>query len=205
MIRNRKELKFYLYADKVMNEQVFPQSFIKRLFLPCLIQKFLRTMRYAEYLKYKKEQNIFFIPFYGYYAYRYHKLKEKTGFDIPLNTLGYGVRIGHLSTIIINGATKIGNYCSLANNIVIADGNPKNIGNHVQLSSNIVIAKRITIADGCRISSCSFLNSNALTTNTLWGGVKAKPIKECSPWTTEEPYHSEWLKCEEMRIKLGIK
>lgn len=39
----------------------------------------------------------------------------------------------------------------------------------------------------------------------LWGGVKAEPIKECSPWTTEEPYHSEWLKCEEMRIKLGIK
>lgn len=167
MIQNRKELKFYLYADKVMNEQVFPQSFIRRLFFPCLIQKFLKTMRYAEYWKSKKDKRIIFLPIYMYYAYLYHRLKEKTGFDIPLNTLGYGVRIGHLSTIIINGATKIGNYCSLANNIVIADGNPKYVGNHVQIASNVVIAKRITIADGCRISFCSFLNSNALINNML--------------------------------------
>lgn len=205
MIRNKKELKFYLYADKVMNEQVFPQNFIKSLFFPCLIQKFLRTMRYAEYWKYKKEKNIIFLPIYIYYAHLYHRLKMKTGFDIPLNTLGYGVRIGHLSTIIINAATKIGNYCSLANNIVIADGNPKHIGNHVQIASNVVIAKEITIADGCKISACSFLNKKALINNQLWGGVKAIPIKECSPWTTEEPYHSEWLKCEIMRMKLGIK
>ena len=31
MITSRKELKFYLKADEIMNEQVFPQGFIKRL------------------------------------------------------------------------------------------------------------------------------------------------------------------------------
>lgn len=66
MIQNRKELKFYLYADKVMNEQVFPQNFIKRLLFPCLIQKFLKTMRYAEYWKSKKDKRIIFLPIYIY-------------------------------------------------------------------------------------------------------------------------------------------
>lgn len=34
MITSRIELKFYLKADEIMNEQVFPQGFIKRLLLP---------------------------------------------------------------------------------------------------------------------------------------------------------------------------
>lgn len=42
MITSRKELKFYLKADEIMNEQVFPQGFIKRLLLPNPIQKFMR-------------------------------------------------------------------------------------------------------------------------------------------------------------------
>lgn len=66
MITSRKELKFYLKADEIMNEQVFPQGFIKRLLLPNPIQKFMRCMRKLEYYDYKRKLSPFIFPcFYG--------------------------------------------------------------------------------------------------------------------------------------------
>mgnify|MGYP000115518614 CR=1 FL=1 len=170
MITSRKILRFYIAADAIMNEQVFPHGWLKRLLFPSLIERFLRTMRIAEYYQYMKSKSIIYLPIYLWYRIKYHRLVEKTGFDIPLNTLGYGCRIGHLSSIVINGNTKIGNYCSLSNNIVFADGWPKKIGNDVFIGSNVVFARTLTIADGCKISSCSFVNRNVLENNILVGG-----------------------------------
>ena len=204
MIKSRKQLKFYIKADAIMNEQVFPQGVIRRLLFPSLIERFLRTMRKTEYYQHMKTVSCFYAPIYIYYRIRYHYLSMKTGFDIPLNTLGYGCRIGHLSTIIINGNTKIGNYSCLSNNIVFADGCHKVIGNDVFIGSNVVFAKSLTVADGCKISSCSFLNKSALVANMLWGGLPANTIKETEPWTAEEPYREEKSRCENLRIKMGL-
>lgn len=170
MITSKKMLRFYLAADAIMNGQVFPHGRLKRLLFPSPIEKFLRTMRRAEYWHYRKTMSPLYQPIYLWYRMRYHRLVIKTGFDIPLNTFGYGLRIGHLSTIVINGNTKVGNYCSLSNNIVFADGHPKTIGNDVFFGSNVVLAKSLCIADGCKISACSFVNSNALIPNLLLGG-----------------------------------
>ncbi len=109
-----------------------------------------------------------------------------------------------LSTIIINGNTKIGNYCCLSNNIIIADGHPKKIGNDVFLGSNVVLAKSVIIADGCKISSNSFVNRNALINNVLLGGVVAQEIKSIIAWTEEEPYKTEKARCENLKIALKI-
>lgn len=170
MIDSKKKLKFYIKADAIMNEQVFPQTRLKRLLFPSIIEKFLRTMRKLEYYKNTKTRCVLaYIPFL-YYKRKYEALKVRTGFDIPPNTFGYGLRIGHLSTIVINNATKIGNYCSVANNLVIADGHRKVIGNCVQFGSNVVICKKLSIADGCKLSSCSLLNRSIKDKNMLWGG-----------------------------------
>lgn len=204
MIDSRKKLDFYLKADEIMNEQVFPKGFRKWInYNHALIRRFLRCMRWLEYASSKYKTNKMFLPLKVFYSYTYHRLAAKTGFDIPINTFGYGVRIGYLSNIVINGATKIGNYWEIQNNITIADGWPKKIGNNVSISSNVVIAKEISIADGCTISSCSFLNCNGLIGNTLWG-VKAKPIKRRNPWTAEEPYYSERMRCENLRNEMGF-
>ena len=201
MITSRTQLKFYITADAIMNAQVFPKSRLKKILFPNLIEKYLRNMRFAEYYKFKQEHSIIYRPFYILHRIIHERLCTKTGFDIPIGTLGYGCRIGHLSSIIINGNTKVGNYCCLSNNIVFADSNIKEIGNDVSIGSNVVIAKEISIADGCKISSCSLLNQCALNPKMLWGGVPAREIKETKPWTEEEPYRTAKLQCEILRIK----
>lgn len=179
MITSRKELKFYLKADEIMNEQVFPQGFIKRLLLPNPIQKFMRCMRKLEYYDYKRKLSPFYIPMFLWYKMRYNKLSIMNGFDIPINSLGYGCRIGHRCGIIISGSTKIGNYCCIYR-CSCADGNPKRIGNHVFIGTNVVIAKNVTIADGCFISAMSLVNKDVLSENTVMGGGTCSLLKNSS-------------------------
>ena len=202
MITTFKELRFFIKADDIMNDQVYPKSLIKSLLFPCLIKKFLHNLRWLEYLEYKRKHNVAFMPLYLLCRIRYNRLKNKTGFDIPPNTIGYGVRIGHLSTIVINGNARIGNYCSFGNNIVIADANHKNIGDFVQFGSNVVVAKQIDIADGCKVSSSSFVNKDISNPNQLWGGVPARFIKDCNTWINEYPYQEEYQRCEDLKNKM---
>lgn len=205
MIKSFKELKFYIRADEIMNEQHFPKGYHKLIkYDRHIIHRFLRCMRILEYLTYKSNTNVWFKPFKVICEIQYSRLKAKTGFGIPINTIGYGVRLAHISTIIINGNTKIGRYCCLHNNIVIGDAKPKKIGDYVYIASNVTIAKNIEIADGCSISANSFQNHSALKKNMLWGGVISKPIKEHSPWVEEYPYCDEVQRCEELRKQMGI-
>lgn len=203
MIKTRKELKFFLMADEIMNEQVFPHGFFKRILVPNPIQQFMRCMRKLEYCEYKKNKNKLFAPLWLYYRIKYNKLSVKTGFDIPLNSLGYGCRIGHRCGIIISGGTKIGNYCSI-HRCSCADGNPKQIGNNVFIGTNVVLAKTVKVPDGCSISAVSFLNKSIDGENQLWGGVPAKFLKDSHPWTDEQPYKDEFEKCEALRLKMNL-
>lgn len=203
MIPNLKTLRFYIQADAIMNEQVFPHGFLRRLLFPCPIEKFLRTLRIAEYLNYKSHRNILWTPLYLLYKQKYQKISVRCGYEIPLNSLGYGCRIGHRCGIIINGATKIGNYCCLYR-VPFADGNPKYIGNNVFIGTNVVVTKSVIVADGCSISAMSLLNSNMLNSNELWGGVVAKKIKDLHPWTDSEPYKNAYERCEQLKKKMNI-
>lgn len=169
MITNKKELKFYIKADEIMNEQVFPHGFVKRMLIPNPIQAFMRCMRKLEYYDYKRKKSKLYLPMWLWYKTRYNRLGIKNGFDIPINTLGYGCRIAHRCGIIINGNTKIGNYCCLYR-CSCADGNPKRIGDNVFIGTNAVIAKKVTIANGCSISAMSLVNRNFLIENNLLGG-----------------------------------
>ena len=165
-----KELKFYLKADEIMNEQVFPQSFLKRVFLPCRIRTFMRCMRFLEFFDYKKKQRVIWtFPLWFYYRLKFHRLSRKLSVEIPINSLGYGCRIAHPQGIILSGNTKIGNYCCLYR-CTCADGNPKRIGNNVFIGTNVVIAKNVSVEDGCSISAMSYLNKNIFNKNETWGG-----------------------------------
>lgn len=170
MITSKKELKFYMKADEIMNEQVFPQTIIKKLLFPSVIKRYLKALRKCEYYHNLKKRSYFQNLVYIFHRVLLYHLGLRTGFEIPMNVIGYGCRIGHCSSLIINGNTRIGNYCALSNNITFADGNPKVIGNQVFIGSNTVVAKCVTIADGCRISACSMVNKDCQIPLQLLGG-----------------------------------
>lgn len=188
-----------------MNEQVFPHGFLKRLLFPNPIEKFMKTLRKTEYLDYKKKHNLLWWPLYLVYKHKFQRISIKCGFEIPLNSLGYGCRIGHRCGIIISGSTHIGNYCCLYR-ATFADGHPKQIGNNVFIGTNVVVCKETNIADGCSISAMSLVNKSIDEPCQLWGGVPAKSLRDgVKPWTEEQPYKEEYERCEKLRKELNIK
>ncbi len=63
MIKTLNELRFFIIADKIMNEQHFPtgiRKFIK--YDMNIIHRFLRCLRVMEYLDYKSKSNKLFMP-----------------------------------------------------------------------------------------------------------------------------------------------
>jgi serine O-acetyltransferase len=177
MITNLKQLRFYLFADRVING--YDKRPLWKLWMSndWYIMKFLRLLRISEYLDYKKHHNfIFWIP-YLFYARAYRHISLKLGFDIPYNTIGYGVRLPHYGSFIINGACRIGNYCAVMPNVVIADANPKCIGNGVLFGTNVVVAKNIKISNGVQISANSFVNKSIEEECYLVGGGNSQANK----------------------------
>lgn len=202
MIDTIKVLKFFIKADAIMNEQSFRHGLRSWLF-PSLIQKFLVNLRITEYLNYKYHHNKLWLPLYVLFLIRHNIIENKTGFYIPLNSVGYGVRISHLCGIIINGNTRIGNYCCLFR-CSFADAQPKIIGSHVFIGTNVVITGNIKIADGCSIAAMSLVNKSIEAEDQLWGGVPARFLKKSEPWTNHPLYLDEVNRCETIKKRLGL-
>lgn len=159
-MRTRKETKFFIKADAIMNKYAWHRSWFGRLFYPSKLKQYMVTLRKLElYATPPYKKNPFWYFVYLYYKIRYDRLGYQLGFEIPLYSIGYGCRIPHHESIVLNGATKIGNYCCLMNLTTFADGDLKEIGNKCYISTNVVVAHRIKIGDGCKISACSFLIS----------------------------------------------
>lgn len=205
MIRTYQELKFYIFADRMMNGY-FDRNPIKRLFSnDKYIFRFLKYLRYSEYLNIRKRINIIYWLPYLYTSFRYRRLSLVLGYDIPYYTIGYGVRLPHFGGFVINGINHIGNYCSVMYGVCIADAYPKKIGNGIFFGTNAVCAKGITIADGTKIGANSFVNKDIYNKCELWGGVNAHFIKKSTYWYKDEKYlYDRYKIIEAKRIELGI-
>ena len=85
----------------------------------------------------------------------------------------------------------IGDFCNIANNVVIVDHNhkynntgviegyelsPIHIGNRVWIGANVTILKGVTIGEGAIISAGAVVNKD-VPPYEIWGGVPARKIK----------------------------
>lgn len=119
MINTKKELKFYIKADLMMNRGAFDVGFKQRIvnfFSPDYVIHFLKVLRKSEYY-YNKNK---FLS--KYYKWKKHKLELKLGFSIGSGVFGYGLTIPHYGTIVVGSGNKIGNYCVLHTGICITAG-----------------------------------------------------------------------------------
>lgn len=178
VIRTRKELEFYLCADRMMNRGVFHYSIkhkIRNLFFSDHIMAYLECMRYLSYYRYKNS------PLAIWYSVKYRKLGLKLGFSIGYNSFGYGLVIPHFGTIVVGGSNRIGNYAVLHTSICITD-NGKTIGNALYAGTGCKITTKIQLGDNCSIGANSLVNKSFKEGNVLIGGMPAKIIKQAEAW-----------------------
>lgn len=201
--RSKKATEFYIKADAIMNRTAWHRSWFGKIFYPSKLRSYFVVLRKLEYYATPPIKcNPLFYLIYLYYKIRYDRLGYQLGFEIPLWSIGYGCRVPHSGSIVLNGATKIGNYCCLMNLTTFADGNLKEIGDECYIATSVVVAKKVKIADGCKISASSFVNKDCLEENMLIGGVPAKIIKKTTPWTNE--CREDVEEYERLRLEMGL-
>ena len=185
-IKTKKELKFVIQADKIMNG--IGGGFygkIRGLLFPDYIGRFLVEMRKTSY--YKQQKGLFNKLLLGYHFAKYKRLGLKLGFTIGCDALGYGVVIPHYGTIVVGNSNRIGNYAVLQTSTCISS-NGKIIGDGLYMGSGAKITSKVKLGNNISVGANSLVNKDCLQDNVLLGGMPAKVIKPEETWYIRDSY-----------------
>lgn len=165
MIQTRKELHYYLNEDFKRNSFSYNAAGrIKRFMLDyfgaenaCALG-YLVLLRKCEYY-YNNRFNPLSKTLYILYKLRLSRAGRKLNIRIPLNTVGYGLRIHHIAGgggCLLN-CQRMGNYCGVNSGVLL--GNNKDrfdipiIGDNVMLNAGCKVFGKITIGNNANIGA----------------------------------------------------
>ena len=163
MIETRKQLRQYLKLDGQNFSNLQGLCGVKAWYykIRCnpisnnwIIWAYIKALRHVEYYinisKGGVMQKIIYLIPKLYYLHCLRRLSYKTGYQIPPNTCGPGLRILHYGTIIIHSNVRIGANCTLHTGVLIGlkCGEPlATIGNNVFIGAGTKIIGNVTIGD----------------------------------------------------------
>lgn len=99
MIKSKRELAFFIQADRIMNG--FPEkrsilTYMKEFFHPQRdILRFLKLMRKCDYYANGSKNTLLFL----FYKIKYSRTSQRLGFSIDYTSFGYGLVIPHYVTV----------------------------------------------------------------------------------------------------------
>ena len=197
MISSKKELEFYIKADRIMNTGTDKAE--RRLLYRNHLLLLLKYLRKSEY--YNSHNPILF----NFWYMKYLRLSERLGITINLGVFGYGLVIPHYGTIVVGGGNRIGNYCVLHTSTCITAGR-KVIGDAFYLSSGAKVVNNINVAEGVTLAANAVLNSSVEDPDVLLVGTPARVKKKTTKWFERdgEKYIERVKKCEELRKKYRL-
>lgn len=185
MIKTKKDLKFYLQEDAKRNG-IGSNYIIFLIRYICgseqaHIYNWIRHYRKWEFHA-NNSSNIFHKVISKYQEIKTKKIGLKLGISAHINSIGYGLRIIHISGGggCRLGVKSMGNYCGINSGVIIGvngdeDARPV-IGDFVAFGPGAKAFGNITIGNN------SFIAANAVVTksfseNSVIGGVPARLIK----------------------------
>lgn len=178
MITNKKDYLSYLEQDKkaLGIEKKYPSLIGDEVW------KFQRRLRKTEFLKNTSNGNIIKKLFYIFSMIRFHRLRVKYGFSIPLNVFGPGLSIAHFGSIVVNGNAKVGENCRIQDSVTIGATNGESdapvIGNNVFIGSGARIIGKVNIASDIAIGANAVVVKDFNKSGITIGGVPAKKISD---------------------------
>ena len=201
-IKTKKELRFCLQADMMMNRGKFKWTcadLLKHLVAPDPIMAFLKAMRKTSYYKHGKSSILSKLPML-YWWERYRRLGIRLGFSIGYDALGYGVVIPHYGTIVVGYNNRIGNFAVLHTSTCIS-ANEKVIGDGLYLATGAKITSKVVLGNNVSVGANSLVNKNIEGDNIMIGGMPAVKIKDAPAWYVRdgEDYSEKVRKINELR------
>lgn len=145
-----------------------PSSWRSRYIITHRIAAFMRLLRICEHYKGQKGAGRLL---YYVNRYRFERLSEALGFDIPLGTFGPGLSIAHRGTIVVNGDARIGSNCRIHPGVTIGAirGLTPTIGDNVFIGPSVGIYGAVTIGDNAVLGPNSLVNFSVNSGETTFG------------------------------------
>ena len=176
MITDRKLLKQYIKADYLANDYSF-KVLIAQFFVGDNKFAFLKNLRKLEYAINTKKNK--FLVFFYRFIHRRKSLKFNV--VIPPNTFGKGLRIPHLTSIVVSGNAKIGDNCNIHQGCTIGndgktDDSAAIIGDNCYLGANVVVVGKLKIGNNVKIGAGSVVTKD-VEDDDIVVGVPARSIK----------------------------
>ena len=175
MIRNKKELLYYLSEDAKANSRKSTKPYL----FGDEIWKYIRTMRLLDYSLHNRT---FFNTLRAtYYRLKLHRQSIRLGFSISyLADIGPGFSIAHYGTIVISGNAKIGKNFRIQENTCIGATNGSNdaaiIGDNVFIGTGAKIIGKVSIANDVAIGANAVVVKSIEEPGTTWGGVPSRKL-----------------------------
>jgi serine O-acetyltransferase len=179
VITNKEDYLKYLYEDRMANGDI-KRSFLKELFIYSehpRIMEYLKVLRKMEYLTNTTRGLIKQIS-YKITWYRYNRLCHKLNIWIPINTVGYGLKMYHVGDTGLGHNTKLGNYCTLQKGVMIGptSGQGPTVGDHVYFAPGAKVFGNMKIGNHVIVAPNSVVVKD-IPDNCVVSGVPAKIIK----------------------------
>jgi serine O-acetyltransferase len=182
VITSKEDYIKYLYEDRMANGDI-KSSFLtslKSLFIysePPHIMRYLKILRKLEYLTNTNGGLIKKIS-YWITRYRYNRICHKLNIGVPINTIGYGLRLPHIGDIGLGHDTKLGNHCTLQTGVMIGptSGRGPRVGDHVYFAPGAKVFGSMKIGNHVVVAPNSVVVKD-IPDNCVVSGVPAKIIK----------------------------
>lgn len=206
MIRTKKELEFYIMADRMMNRGYFKPSFmqkIKNILLPDYTMRYLAAMRKLSY--YSQQVGVKCCIPRVYNKLRFDRLEIKLGFSIGYDVFGYGLVIPHHGTIVVGANNRIGNYAVLHTSTCITD-HKKVIGDGLYLSTGAKITTSSDLGSGITIAANSVVTKGFSDGYALLVGMPAEKKSDRKIWYEQENrnHYKRVMAIEELKAKNNL-
>ena len=203
-IRSKKELRFYILADRMMNKRTFKYSItqrVKNLFLRDYIMDWFVAMRKCQY--YSHMGSWFPKLMFMYNRMRFHHLSVKLGFSMGYECLGYGAWIPHYGTIVIGENCRLGRYaCLHTATCITATG--KQIGEGCYMGTGAKLIGEINLGDNISVGANSVVNKSFMEEGFLIAGVPAVKKKYRGKWYDSPSFQARVDKIEELRREMHL-
>lgn len=169
-IKTRKQLKFVIESDYIMNRGYSSPNLamrLKNLIAPDYIMQYLVAIRMDNYYSNVGKSILLIIN-----KIKLRRLSIKLGFSIGSRVFGYGLVIPHYGTIVVGGTNRLGNYCVLHTSTCISD-NGIIIGDSLYLGTGAKLTSKIILGNNVSIAANSVVNKSFNEDNVLLVGAPA--------------------------------
>lgn len=146
---------------------------------------FQRLLRRHEYLGNCRRGPLYW-PLRTWVKLQFKRACLRTGFHIPPNTIGPGLRLVHEGDILVNQFARVGRNLRMNIGVVIGRGLEEGafpvVGDDVVIEPGAKIFGGIVIADGTHIGANAVVNRSVEQPGMVVAGVPARVIKRNPAW-----------------------